>query len=342
MPESTITNPQRRSFLGNAAAGLLAAELPFANAAQAAQASVAPLQPIRQIRAGELDVGYFEAGPADGIPVLLLHGYPYDIHSYADAAALLAARGCRVIVPHLRGHGTTRFLDAATPRTGQQAAVALDAIALMDALKIERAVVAGYDWGARTACILAALWPERFIGMVSVGGYIMTNRPANLHPLPATAEHAWWYQFYFATERGREGLAAHRAEIARILWTTNSPQWRFDDATFARTAASFNNPDYVDIVISNYRWRLSLEASEPRYAKWEQQAAALPSISVPTITMDGTANGIAPATDGKAYAAKFTGPRSHRLVDAGHNLPQEAPQAFADAVLSLAAARRAA
>ncbi len=336
---SESINTQRRAFLGSAAAGALAAELGFSSSAQAA-GTTAPLQAIRQIRAGELDVGYYEAGPADGIPVLLLHGYPYDIHSYADAAQLLAARGCRVIVPHLRGHGSTRFIDAATPRSGQQAAVALDAIALLDALKIERAVVAGYDWGARTACIMAALWPERCIALLSVGGYIMTNRPANLHPLPAAAEHAWWYQFYFATERGREGLAANRTGIARILWTTNSPQWHYDEATFARTAASFDNPDYVDIVISNYRWRLSLEASEPRYAKWEQQAAALPVISVPTITMDGSLNGIAPATDGKAHAAKFSGPRSHRIVVAGHNLPQEAPQAFADAVWELASAHR--
>jgi len=336
----SIDNP-RRFFLRRAALGALAAELGLARGAQAAAAAAParPLDPVRQVRAGELDVGYRESGPADGIPVLLLHGYPYVIHAYAEVAPLLAARGCRVIVPHLRGHGTTRFLDPATPRTGQQAAVALDAIALLDALGIERAVVAGFDWGARTACILAALWPQRCLGLLSAGGYIMTNVPANRHPLPAAAEHAWWYQFYFATERGREGLAANRADIARILWTTNSPRWRFDDATFARTAASFDNPDHVDIVVSNYRWRLGLEPDQPACEPWQRRLAALPPIAVPTITLDGSANGIAPATDGKAQAAKFTGPRTHAIVDAGHNLPQEAPQAFAEAAWTLASAR---
>jgi pimeloyl-ACP methyl ester carboxylesterase len=349
MPESI--NSQRRLILGGAAVAAIAAELGFTGSARAATTTVAKttvvggrpqatLAPIRQIRAGELDAGYYEAGPADGVPVLLLHGYPYDIHSYAEAAALLAAQGCRVIVPHLRGHGTTRFLDASTPRSGQQTAVAMDAIALLDALAIDRAVVAGFDWGARTACILAALWPQRCIGLVSVGGYVMTNLPANLHPLPAKAEHAWWYQYYFATERGREGLAANRAEIARILWTTNSPRWAFEEADFERTAASFDNPDYVNIVISNYRWRLGLEPSDPRYAPWEKQAAALPVITIPTITMDGSENGITPTTDGKAQSGKFSGARTHLIVDAGHNLPQEAPRAFADAVWTLASAQR--
>lgn len=330
---SLLTNPSRRLLMGGAlAAAALGPTL----------ATAAPLRrlAVRQVRAGELDVGYHEVGPADGIPVLLLHGYPYDIHSYVDVAPLLAARGCRVIVPHLRGHGSTRFLDAANPRSAQQAAVALDQIALLDALGIERAVIAGYDWGARTACILAALWPERCLGLLSVNGYIMTNLPGNLHPLPARAEHGWWYQYYFATERGREGLEANRRDIARILWTTNSPKWRFDDATFDRTAASFDNPDHVAIVIHNYRWRLSLAPGFPQYEAWEKRLATLPSIAVPTITMDGDSDGVVPATDGRAQAAKFTGPRTHRVVNAGHNVPQEAPQAFADAVWELASVRR--
>ncbi len=228
-------NRQRRFLLGGAAASLAAVELAFmSSTVHAADAVPAAkprkLEPIRQIKAGELDVGYYEAGPADGIPVLLMHGYPYDIHSYAEVAPLLAARGCRVIVPHLRGHGTTRFLDSANPRSAQQAAVALDQIALLDALKIDRAVIVGYDWGARTGCIIAALWPERCIGLLSVNGYIMTNRPGNKLPLPAKVELGWWYQYYFATERGRLGLEANRRDIARILWTTKSPKWAYDDA----------------------------------------------------------------------------------------------------------------
>jgi pimeloyl-ACP methyl ester carboxylesterase len=341
---SEAFNPRRRLIVGSAIASVAAAHVSFARAATQptthAVKAPARLEPIRQIRAGELDVGFYEAGPADGIPVLLLHGYPYDIHSYAEVASLLAARGCRVIVPHLRGHGSTRFLDADNPRSAQQSAVALDQIALLDALGIERAVIAGYDWGARTACILAALWPERCLGLLSVNGYIMTSLPANLQPLPAKAEHGWWYQYYFATERGRLGLEKHRREIARVLWTTNSPQWTFDDATFERTAASFDNPDYVLVVIHNYRWRLSLAPGFPRYDAWEKRLAALPTIAVPTITMDGDSDGVVPATDGKAYASKFTGTRSHRIVNAGHNVPQEAPRAFADAVWELAAARR--
>ncbi|CAN7354162.1 alpha/beta hydrolase [Variovorax sp. LjRoot84] len=336
MPEAI--NRQRRIFLGSVVASVAAAELAFMGVANAAT-KLPKLEPIRQIRAGELDVGYYETGPADGIPVLLLHGYPYDIHSYVDVAPLLAARGCRVIVPHLRGHGSTRFLDSANPRSAQQAAVALDQIALLDALKIDRAVMVGYDWGARTACIISALWPERCLGLLSVNGYIMTNLPGNKLPLPAKAEHGWWYQYYFATERGRAGLEGNRRDIARILWTTNSPKWKYDDATFERTAASFDNPDYVQIVIHNYRWRLSLADGFPQYAELEKRLAALPSISVPTITMDGDSDGVVPATDGKAYASKFTGPRSHRIVNAGHNVPQEAPQAFADAVWTLASAR---
>lgn len=348
---SEEVNRQRRYFLGSAAAGIAAAEMAFMGGAHAqsvapppvsasASGTVQSLEPIQQIKAGELNVGYYEAGPADGIPVLLLHGYPYDIHSYAEVAPMLAARGCRVIVPHLRGHGTTRFLDSANPRSAQQSAVALDQIALLDALKIDRAVMVGYDWGARTACIIAALWPERCLGLLSVNGYIMTNLPANKHPLPAKAEHGWWYQYYFATERGREGLEANRRDIARILWKTNSPKWHYDDATFERSAASFDNPDYVNIVIHNYRWRLSLADGFPKYAEWEKRLATLPVITVPTITMDGDSDGVVPATDGKAYASKFTGPRTHLIVNAGHNVPQEAPQAFSDAVWKLASAPR--
>jgi pimeloyl-ACP methyl ester carboxylesterase len=339
---SEEVNRQRRKFLGSSAAASLAvAEVALMGTAHAS-ASPAPrkLEPIRQIRAGELDVGYYETGPADGIPVLLLHGYPYDIHSYADVAAMLAVRGCRVVVPHLRGHGTTRFLDSANPRSAQQAAVALDQIALLDALGIDRAVIVGYDWGARTACIIAALWPERCLGLLSVNGYIMTNLPGNKLPLPAKVEHGWWYQYYFATERGRLGLEANRRDIARILWKTNSPKWDFDEATFERTAASFDNPDYATIVIHNYRWRLSLAPGFPQYEAFEKRLATLPVISVPTITMDGDSDGVVPATDGKAYAAKFSGPRSHQIVKAGHNVPQEAPQAFADAVWSLASKSR--
>ncbi len=337
-------NRQRRHLLGGAAASLAAVQLAFMGSAQAAgigasAGTTRKLEPIRQIKAGELDVGYYEAGPADGIPVLLLHGYPYDIHSYADVAPLLAARGCRVIVPHLRGHGSTRFLDSANPRSAQQAAVALDQIALLDALGIDRAVIVGYDWGARTGCIMAALWPERCIGLLSVNGYIMTNRPGNQKPLPAKVELGWWYQYYFATERGRLGLEANRRDIARILWSTNSPKWAYDDATFERTAASFDNPDYVQIVIHNYRWRLGLADGFPQYEAYEKRLAAFPSIKVPTITMDGDSDGVVPATDGTAYAAKFTGPRTHLVVNAGHNVPQETPQVFADAVWKLASAR---
>lgn len=334
-------NPQRRLLTGSVIASAAGAQLAFAGMAQAATGRALPkLEPIRQIRAGELDVGYYEAGPADGTPVLLLHGYPYDIHSYVEVAPLLAARGCRVIVPHLRGHGSTRFLDAGNPCSAQQSAVALDQMALLDALGIERAVIAGYDWGARTACIIAALWPERCIGLLSVNGYIMTNLPANLHPLPAKVEHGWWYQYYFATERGREGLEKYRRDIARILWANNSPKWRYDEATFERTAASFDNPDYVQIVIHNYRWRLSLSPGFPQYEPWEKRLAALPTIPVPTITMDGDSDGVVPATDGRGYASKFTAAHSHRVVKAGHNVPQEAPREFADAVWELAAARR--
>ncbi|OFA02319.1 alpha/beta fold hydrolase [Duganella sp. HH101] len=330
-------NTRRRNLLTGAlaAVGLAAAELPFASLARAADLPQA-LAPIRQIRAGELDVGYYEAGPADGKPVLLLHGWPYDIHSYAEVAPLLAAQGYRVIVPHLRGHGSTRFLSDAAFRNGQQAAVALDIIALMDALKIPKAILAGYDWGARTANIIAALWPERCKAMVSVNGYLINNRERNKLPLSPKAEHGWWYQFYFATERGQAGYQANRREFAHLIWKANSPQWNFDQATFDRSAASFDNPDYIAIVIHNYRWRLSVADGDPKYDALERQLAAGPAIAAPTITLDGDSDGVAPATDGKAYAARFTGKRTHRVIKGvGHNLPQEAPQAFAQAVIDV-------
>jgi pimeloyl-ACP methyl ester carboxylesterase len=330
-------NISRRNLLAGvfAAAGLAATELPFMKLAQAAGTPQA-LAPIRQIRAGELDVGYYEAGPADGKPVLLLHGWPYDIHSFADVAPILAAQGYRVIVPHLRGHGTTRFLSDATPRNGQQAAVAQDIIALMDALKIDKAILAGYDWGARTANIIAALWPQRCKAMVSVNGYLINNRERNKLPLSPKQEHGWWYQFYFATERGQAGYQANRREFGNVIWKANSPVWNFDQATFDRSAASWDNPDYIAIVIHNYRWRLSIAEGEARYDAIEKQLAAGPVIAVPTITLDGDSDGVAPATDGKAYAAKFTGKRTHRIVKGvGHNLPQEAPQAFAQAVIDV-------
>ncbi|MFM2087118.1 MAG: hypothetical protein RLZZ237_1987 [Pseudomonadota bacterium] len=338
-------NDQRRHLLTGAAttAGLSMVQLPFMQVAQAAGvgvgAGVLPtpaLAPIKQIRAGELDVGYFEAGPADGKPVILLHGWPYDIHSYAEVAPMLAAVGYRVIVPHLRGHGTTRILSASSFRNAQQAVVALDIIALMDALQIEKAILAGYDWGARTANIIAALWPQRCKAMVSVNGYLINNLERNKIPLPPKVEHGWWYQFYFATDRGQAGYAKYRREFAKLIWKVNSPTWQFDDATFERSAASFDNPDYVSIVIHNYRWRLSLAKGDPKYDALEQRLAAGPVIGVPTITIDGDADGVAPASDGQAYASKFPGKRTHRILKGvGHNLPQEAPHEFARAVVEV-------
>ncbi|MDY0885374.1 alpha/beta fold hydrolase [Dongia soli] len=292
---------------------------------------------LKQINAGLLNISYVEAGPADGPAVLLLHGWPYDIHSFVEVTPILAKAGYRVIVPHLRGHGTTRFLSETTFRNAQQSVVALDIIALMDALHIKQAVLAGYDWGARTANIIAALWPERCKAMVSVNGYLINNLERNRKPLPAEAEHGWWYQYYFATERGRAGLAANRCDLAKLVWRVNSPAWHFAAATFDRTARSFDNPDYVDIVIHNYRWRLSLAEGEAQYDDLEKRLAAGPVIAVPTITMDGDSDGVTPATDGSAYAAKFSGKRTHRIVrGAGHNLPQEAPDAFVKAVIEVA------
>jgi pimeloyl-ACP methyl ester carboxylesterase len=302
--------------------------------ATAAVAPAASFGPLKQIDAGVLSVGYAEAGPPDGPPVILLHGWPYDIHTYVDVAPLLAAKGYRVIVPALRGYGSTRFLSSGAARNGQQAAIAVDVIALMDALKISSAIVAGCDWGARTANIVAALWPERCKALVSVSGYLIGSREANKKPLPPEAELQWWYQFYFATERGRIGYETYRREFARLIWRTASPTWHFDDATFERSAASFENPDHVSIVIHNYRWRLGMAEGEPAYDALENRLAVGPVITVPAITLEGDANG-APHPAPAAYAAKFSGKYVHRNLTGGigHNLPQEAPQAFAAAVI---------
>jgi pimeloyl-ACP methyl ester carboxylesterase len=291
---------------------------------------------VRQVEAGDLDVGYVELGPAAGRAVLLLHGWPYDIHSYADAAPMLAAEGYRVVVPHLRGYGTTRFLSDETPRNGQQSALAADGIALLDALEIETAIVAGFDWGARTANVMAALWPDRCNAMVSVSGYLIGSQAANRTPLPPRAELSWWYQFYFATERGRAGYEQNRNEFARLIWHTASPDWDFDDATFERSARSFDNPDHVAIVIDNYRWRLGLTEGERRFDDLERRLAEGPEITVPTITLEGDANG-APHPDPSAYAAKFSGKYEHRNVSGGvgHNLPQESPHAFVEAIVDV-------
>jgi pimeloyl-ACP methyl ester carboxylesterase len=291
---------------------------------------------LKQIDAGDINVGYVEVGPLDGRAVLLLHGWPYDIHSYAEVTPMLAAEGYRVIVPHLRGYGTTRFLSNDTPRNGQQSALGADGVALLDALGIDSAVVAGFDWGARSANVIAALWPERCKAMVSVSGYLIGNQEVNKAPLPPPAELSWWYQFYFATERGRAGYERYPNEFARLIWQTASPAWDFDDETFERSARSFENPDHVDIVIHNYRWRLGLADGERRYDDLERQLAEGPAITVPTITLEGDANG-APHPDPSAYAAKFSGRYEHRtlLGGVGHNLPQEAPQAFAEAILDV-------
>ncbi len=296
--------------------------------------------PVLQVEAGLLNVGYVEEGPADGPAVVLLHGWPYDIHSFAEVTPMLAANGYRVIVPHLRGYGTTRFLSGDTFRNGEQAVLAVDAIALMDALDVDRAIVAGFDWGARTADVIAALWPQRCTGLVSVSGYLIGSQAAGKVPLPPAAELQWWYQHYFATERGRAGYGMYRHEFAHLIWRTASPRWEFDEATFDRSAAAFDNPDHVDIVIHNYRWRLGLADGEADYADLEQRLAEAPSISVPTITLEGDANG-APHPEPGSYAERFAGPYSHRTIEGGigHNLPQEAPKAFADAIITVGAAR---
>jgi pimeloyl-ACP methyl ester carboxylesterase len=292
--------------------------------------------PLRQVAAGVLDVGYVDVGPPDGRAVVLLHGWPYDIHTYAESSVVLAANGYRVVVPYLRGYGTTRFVNDDAVRNGQPSALAVDALALMGVLGIEEAIVAGCDWGARTADIIAALWPERCRALVSVSGYLIGSQDVGRKPLPPAAEQLWWYQYYFATERGRDGYAVNTKEFARLIWTNASPRWRFDDATFERTAASFDNPDHVAVVVDNYRWRIGLSPGEPEYDALEQQLATLPAITVPTITLEGDANG-APHPEPDAYASKFTGKYAHRTLTGGigHNLPQEAPAEFVAAILEV-------
>ena len=291
---------------------------------------------LKQIDAGVLNVGYAEAGKSDGPAVVLLHGWPYDIHSFVDVAPVLAAKGYRVIVPYLRGYGTTRFLSSTTPRNGQQAVVAVDIIALMDALRIEQAILGGFDWGARTADIIAAIFPERCKGLVSVSGYLIGSQQAGQVPLPPQAEYQWWYQYYFASERGRAGYERYRRDFAKLIWQLASPKWNFDEATFARSAAAFDNPDHVSIVIHNYRWRLGLAEGEAKYDELEQRLAQAPNIAVPTITLEGDANG-APHPEASAYAGKFSGRYEHRLITGGvgHNLPQEAPGDVAQAIIDV-------
>jgi pimeloyl-ACP methyl ester carboxylesterase len=336
----------RRRLLGASALTAAVAEFGIAPSAVAGggragfsapgQAKAASFGPLRSIDAGVLKVAYAEAGPADGPPVILLHGWPYDIHTYVDVAPLLAARGYRVIVPYLRGFGPTAFLSADAFRNGQPAALATDVVALMDALRIETAILGGCDWGARTAAIVAALWPQRCKALVSVSGYLIGSQAAGKVPLPPAAELQWWYQFYFATERGQAGYDRYRRDFAKLIWRLASPQWRFDDATFERSAAAFDNPDHVAIVIHNYRWRQDLAEGEAKYDALEQTLATAPAIPVPTITLEGDANG-APHPDPSAYAKKFTGKYAHRAISGGvgHNLPQEAPQAFAQAVIDV-------
>jgi len=338
----------RRRFLGAAAIAVattpLGSSIAHAQSAAKESGNLPSIKPatntsfasLKQIEAGVLNVGYAEVGPATGTPVILLHGWPYDIHSFTEVAPLLAATGYRVIVPYLRGYGTTRFLSNETPRNGQQSVVAADIIALMDALRIEKAVVAGFDWGARTANIVAALWPERCKAMVTVSGYLIGSQQAGKKPLPPKAELQWWYQYYFATERGQAGYQEYRRDFAKLIWQLASPKWHFDDATFARSAQALDNPDHVSIVIHNYRWRLGLAEGEPKYAEMETRLAQAPVIKVPTIALEGDANG-APHPDPQAYAAKFSGKYAFRLIEGGigHNLPQEAPQAFTKAVVDV-------
>ena len=337
-------NQDRRRFLRSAAMTLAAADLATISTVNAQSGNKAWIKPganrsfgsLKQIDAGLLNVGYAEAGPANGPAVVLFHGWPYDIYSYFDVAPLLAARGYRVIVPYLRGYGTTQFRSSETFRNGQQSVVALDAIALMDALQIDKAVIGGFDWGARTVDIMAALWPERCKAMVSVSGYLIGSPEANKAPLPPGAELAWWYQLYFATDRGRIGYEKYRHDFNKLIWRQASPKWNFDDATFDRSAASFDNPDHVSIVIHNYRWRIGLADGDSKYDDLEKRLAESPAITVPTITMEGDSNG-APHPDANSYAKKFSGKYAYRLIKGGvgHNLPQEAPQAFAQAIIDV-------
>lgn len=340
----------RRRFLGTATMSIAAASLGMIDSASAQSSKIKPtdvatllpesnsaFDSLKQINAGFLNVGYAEAGPSNGSAVILLHGFPYDIYSFVDVVPILVTAGFRVIVPYLRGYGTTRFLSSETPRNGQQAALAVDTIALMDALKIEKAIIAGFDWGARTANILAALWQERCAGHVSVSGYLIGSREANKMPLPPKAELQWWYQYYFATERGRAGYEKYRHDFARLIWQLASPKWNFDDATFERSAKAFENPDHVQIVIHNYRWRLGLAEGESKYDGLEKRLANSPVIAVPTITLEGDANG-APHPEPTSYAGKFSGKYAHRTIKGGigHNLPQEAPREFAKAIIDVA------
>jgi len=344
-----VINRDRRQLLGTAGAlaitaaefGIVGSREAFANTSSPQLPPVTPgahatLPALKQIDAGLLSVGYAEVGPTDGRAVVLLHGWPYDIHSFVDVAPALAGAGYRVIVPYLRGYGTTHFLANETFRNGQPSAIAVDTIALMDALKIKTAIVAGFDWGARTADIIAALWPERCKGIVSVSGYLIGSPEAGKVPLPPAAEFQWWYQYYFATERGRIGYDKYRHDFSKLIWKLASPKWSFDDATFDRSAASFNNPDHVSIVIHNYRWRLGLAAGESKYDALERRLADGPVITVPSITLEGDANG-APHPHGSSYAQKFSGKYAHRIIPGGigHNLPQEAPRAFAEAVVDV-------
>ncbi len=329
---------RRRLLIGAALSGVVSKA--FAQADAPARPERAPssqkLEPLRQIAAGVLNVAYYEAGPADGPVVILLHGFPYDIHSFVDVAPQLAAQGCRVIAPFLRGFGATRFRDPATLRSGEQAALGADVIALMDALGVQRAVLAGHNWGGRAACVAAALWPERCSGMVTVNSYLIQDPARAMVPIDPQYEAALWYEYYFQIKRGRAGLAANRREIAEILWEQWSPDWDFDDATFDRSASAHDNPDFVDVVIHSYRHRFGLAAGDPAYAELRQRLVPLPPITAPSVTLDGDADGVLPASDGRASASKFTGRRIHRVVEgAGHNLPQEAPEAFAAAVMEL-------
>jgi pimeloyl-ACP methyl ester carboxylesterase len=332
-----IIQPSRRLFATAALA--LAASLavaPGAANAQASAAGLATFKTIKQIKAGDLDVGYVDEGPVSGPVVILLHGWPYDINSFVDVAPILIKAGYRVIIPHLRGFGSTRFINPNAVRNGEPAALGVDLIALMDALKIDKATLAGYDWGGRTADVVAALWPQRVTGLVAVSGYLIGSQESGKQPLPPAAELQWWYQFYFATERGRLGYEKNHHDFAKLIWKTASPQWRFDDATYERSAVSLENPDHVAVTIYNYRWRMGLEKGEAKYAELEAKLAKLPNISVPTITMEGDANG-APHPDPAAYAKKFTGKYKHIQLPGGigHNLPQEAPKAFADAIIEV-------
>jgi pimeloyl-ACP methyl ester carboxylesterase len=329
----------RRRFLGIAAGTVAALPLLGTGTARAAtreaQSPTAgtSLGPVRQVKAGVLSTGYVEAGPAGGRPVILMHGFPYDIHSYAEVAPLLAAAGYRVIVPYFRGYGSTTFLSAGTPRNVDQAAFAFDILALMDALHIREAILAGYDWGSRTGDIIAALWPHRCKALVSVTGYLITNLAANAKPLPPKAENAWWYQYYFATERGVLGLTEYRYELGEFIWAFNSPTWNYSTTTYDQTAAAFSNPDFVPIIIGNYRWRLGLLPAEAEYAAIEKKLQQAPDIAVPAITIDGKHDPFTPAGNGSAYRAKFTGRYDHRVLDVGHNVPQEDPRGFAQAVI---------